>query len=408
VLDEVHIFKRALSPEEIGILYTKNALKKGEQQNWYSINGQPHLSEGFVGDETSASVVTQDAIDDWGNQIYHRDALGNETFASYANTNHQNHFYAPGRLTKTGTSNTEFIDFSNGLFPTEQGTWTVTRTATTPAQIDYGPFDKIVPSLKITGVSEGSTKIVHPLTVGAGSRFIEFRAKVSAVQEFDIRFGSTSTDYLKARFGTDGYISFWVAGTWLQCGYYGPGTQSYHVNAWYRFTFAIDMTTSPYAWSAYVNGIDMTCGSPTLGAGASLTQFTLELFGNTGYGWVDDIKMYNNNNGQSGFGALNIGFAGLQLRQSIRLLAEDGSVIDQTMQTVSGTTLWLSFNSALTGAYKYAENGDNAKATVRIYAEDGTLEYQSPLTRFYEGETYTYSRPRAFADETIKTRSGER
>ena len=73
------------------------------------------------------------------------------------------------------------------------------------------------------------------------------------------------------------------------------------------------------------------------------------------------------------YNALNIGFAGLQLRRSIRLLAENGSVIDQAMQTVAGTTLWLSFNSALTGAYTYYENGDNAKTAVQIYAEDGTL-----------------------------------
>src|SRR5206468_1434093 len=98
-------------------------------------------------------------------------------------------------------------------------------------------------------------------------------------------------------------------------------------------------------------------------------------------------------------------FAGLQLRQSIRLLADDGSVIDQAIQTGTGT-LWLSFNSALTGAYKYYENGDNTKTFVQIYAEDGTLEYQSPLTRFFVGEQYVYTRPQAFADEVVKSQSG--
>src|SRR2546428_1127955 len=76
------------------------------------------------------------------------------------------------------------------------------------------------------------------------------------------------------------------------------------------------------------------------------------------------------------------------------------------MQTVSGGILLLSFSSALTGTYRYPENGDNAKTTVQIYAEDGTLEYQSPLTRFFVGEQYTYTRPRTFADELVKTRSG--
>src|SRR5439155_26640910 len=115
-------------------VYTMNALKKGERENWYSINDMPRLAEGFVGDETSPSVVTSDAIDDWGNQIYRKDPSGNETFVCYANTNHQGHFYAPGSLTKKpGTQfNTEFIDFSNGQFPAGQSPWTVTGTNPAP------------------------------------------------------------------------------------------------------------------------------------------------------------------------------------------------------------------------------------------------------------------------------------
>src|SRR3989449_1076521 len=398
-LDEARVYNRLLSSEDIGVLYAKNSLKRAEQQNWYSINDQPHVSEGFVGDQTTASVVTQDAIDDWGNQIYHRDALGNETLASYANTNHQNHFYAPGRLTKDATTpfKTEFIDFGDGRFPTGQGTWTVTGTS--PA-IDYSTFDKITPSLKITGQS-GSTKIVHPTTVGAWPRFIEFRAKVGSIQEFDIRFGSISTDYLKVRFGTSGYIEFWVAGTWTACGYYGAGTRPYSTNVWYRFTFLIDVDQSGYPVTAYVNGIDMTC-SLSLGLGASLTQLALEVFGAGNSAWVDDIKIYDNNNYN---GPSTIVFAGIQLRQSVRLMAEDGTVIDQSIQTGAGLLL-LSFNSGLTGPYKNYENGHNARTIVQVFAEDGTLEYQSPLTRFFVGEKYAYIRTKAFADELVKARSG--
>src|SRR5207249_3853996 len=107
----------------------------------------------------------------------------------------------------------------------------------------------------------------------------------------------------------------------------------------------------------------------------------------------------------TGYNALQIGFDGLQTRQSVRLLAENGTLIDQTMQTGTAT-VWLSFNSALTGPYAYYENGDNAKTVVKIYGEDGTLEYQSPLTRFFVGEKYAYTRPTVFADELVKTRSG--
>src|SRR5207249_8202208 len=44
-IDEVRIFGRALSPEDVGTLHNKRGLKRGEQVNWYSINDPPHLVE---------------------------------------------------------------------------------------------------------------------------------------------------------------------------------------------------------------------------------------------------------------------------------------------------------------------------------------------------------------------------
>ncbi len=416
-IDEVRVQSRALSSEDVGVLYTTNALKRGQQQNWYSINDMPHLAEGFVGDQTTASVVTQDAIDDWGNQIYHKDALGNETFTSYANTNHQNHFYAPGSLTKnTNTQfNTEFIDFSNGQFPTGQGTWTVGSQGT--AVLDYTQFDKITPSLRMDTptTSTSSFIITHKLVVTT-PRFFEFRMRTtnSASQYVSVTMSDSSGNFLLGEeSNANGVFYIFNNNAWISCHYTSStgavvGLSPY---VWYRLTFEVDWDTSPHTWKAYLNGIDLYCAaSQTLATG--VTSF-YELKLDQTYipspawsAWIDDIKIYNNANGvQTGYNALNIGFSGLQPRQSIRLLAENGTVIDQTMQTSAGT-LWLSFNSALTGAYMYAENGDNAKTVVQVYAEDGTLEYQSPLTRFFVGEQYTYTRPRAFADRLVKTTSG--
>ena len=416
-IDEVRMFKRALSPEEIAILYSKNALKKGEQQRWYSINDMPHLTEGFVGDETVASVVTQDGIDDWGNQIYHRDATGNETFASYANTNHQNHFITPSRLIKnTGTQfATEFVDFSDGIFPTGQGTWTVTSTANPATELFTSSFDKVTPSLRIYAPSSGSTVVKHALVVSAPN-FIEFRARTvtDVTNRFEIRFGTSSADYAGVRFSGSRTIEACqgagcASQTWTTCLPAGHSVFNYELNAWYRFTIEVDYSGVNYPWRAFLNGIDLACGSTTL-SGNTVTQMSLEAVKGidswTGAA-IDDIKIYKNLNGvQTGYGALNVGFAGLQLRQSIALIAENGVVIDRAQQTVAGSTLFLSFNSLLSGAYAYYEQGDNGKTVVRIYAEDGTLEYQSPLTRLFVGELYTYTRPTAFADEFVKRTDG--
>ncbi len=419
-IDEVRLFGRALSSEDAGALYKTNALKRGEQQSWYSINDQPHLVEGFVGDESTASVVTQDAIDDWGNQIYHRDASGNESFASYANTDHQNQFYAPGRLTKnSGTQfNTEFVDFSEGVFPTGQGAWTVTSLNTVPAQLDYARFAKVTPSLRVNADASQNTTVQHRILTPGGPRFVEFRLRVSSTQQMDIFMG-TSPNPGAPNFGLrllSGQVYAWTNGNpsgAFACSYTATGAPAtYAVYGWYRFTFEVDMNNAGHPYKAYMNGMDLSCTYSLLVGNYSPDTLTIYLATpgtpESRVLWIDDIKIYNNNNGAlTGYDALKIGFAGLQLRQSIELLDDAGQVIDQGMQ--AGTnTMFLSFNSVVPSlfAYQYAENGHNARTTVRIYAEDGTLEYQSPLTRFFVGEQYTYTRPRAFADELLKTRSG--
>jgi len=404
-LDEVHVYNRLLSPEDVGILYTTNALKRGARQNWYSINDMPHLSEGFAGDETSPSVVAQDAIDDWGNQIYSRDPLGNEAFASYANTNHQSHFYAQGRLSKESGPifNTEFFDFSNGVFP-PGGSWTVATTFNPPPHPDYGNFDKVAPSLVMGVPSSGTTNLTHILTATSPT-FLEFRARQNAVGRFEIRLGTSSSYNVGIRFTTSGTIEAYDRSTnaWHGCTLPGGGSATYTTFSWSRISVIF---TWPY--KTYLNGIDLACGSPSNLGGQ--TQINFEAFG-PGYvwsAWLDDIKIYHNDCNDphcQSDAVLDIGFDGLQPRQSVSLISEDGSVIDQAVQTGAGA-VWLSFNSALTGAYAYYENGDNAKTAVKIYAEDGTLEYQSPIRRFFVGQRYAYARPRTFADELVKTTSG--
>jgi len=422
-IDEVRLYHRVLSPEDVGILFSKNALKRAEQQNWYSINDQPHLSEGSVGDQTAPTVVTQDAVDDWGNQIYRRDPLGNETFASYANTNHQGQFYAPGRLTKnTATQfSTEFIDFSEDTFP-PGGTWTIAGGS---SALDYAQFDKVAPSLKL---SSGST-ITHTIAPAMlNPRFLEFRARLDdATKEFDVWFQTAGgSNLLGTQFvpGTPNSIKVWQVGSSAAtCTYPGTGgSVGYSSNTWYRITFNIDWDSANHPWKVYLDGIDLTCyASPQLGSVSfGKVQFQQVTSGSWS-AWVDDIKLYNNNCNLpsapcTGYGALNIGFSGLGNREAIRLLSDDGTVIDHGQAGSSGL-VFLSFNPTPNGCvpsacdptvsyHVYAETGDNARSTVRIYAEDGTLEYQSPLTRFFVGEQYTYARPRTFADELVKTRSG--
>ena len=311
--------------------------------------------------------------------------------------------------------NTEFVDFSEGTFPTGQGTWTISNAPSPATEIFTSSFDKITPSLRIYAPSSGSTLIKHTMLVSSPN-FIEFRARTvtSFTNSFEIRFGTSSADYAGIRFSVSRTIEVCQGGgcasqTWTTCAPAGQSFFNYELNAWYRITIEVDYSSSNYPWRAFLNGIALSCGSLTL-SGNLLTQMSLATTWG-GASWsgaaIDDIKIYNNKcgTGCSGYGALNIAFDGLLTRQSIQLLDASGTMFAQSQQTSSGT-IFLSFYKTQDAFPRYFETGDNTQTVVRIYAEDGTLEFQSPFTRFFVGERYTYTRPKAFADELVKTRSG--
>ncbi len=348
-------------------------------ENWFSVNDQPHLTYAYTGNETEPSVVSQDFVDDWGNSIYGQDPYGNETFRSFANTDRQYAFYAPGTLkqyTKGKLYETGFDNYEMDWSTSGSGSWWLTD----------GAFRRYVPSLQMSGEPTGifaqrtfppsstSTNLVElnvrPGTIGSG-------------QSVEVAFNSSLGTRAAIRFADTMKIQYRSGTNWVNCSF------TYRASTWYRVTVVLGESADT-EYSVHVDGIDVCTGNPMSGSGV-LNRITLKVYGTTA--WFDDITVAQDS---------EITMIGLKERQSAALVAANGTVID-FQQALPGSGGVVRLNLDPPSPYVFQESG---LSVVRVYAVDSTLEYESPHKRFYGGDAFTYIAPRAILDRTVQTRSG--
>jgi len=353
-------------------------------QNWYSLNDQPHFVETSVGAETEPSATSQDFVDDWGNPIYSKNALGNETFRSFANTNHQYQFYAPGSLKKTAEGKL----YSNG-FDFYSHDWSVV-SGSPQLTIDDTMFERYMPALK-AGPTTTGTHLVERTFAGATDVLLEMNLRTSSTaRELDVLLNAPDgTLRTGIQFSTTGTVRYKTA-TWADCTWpsaYGGGQVPYRANTWYRLTIVAHTSTSDF--SAYLDGIDV-CNGPLQGSGSTFDRFRVQLV-NGFSAWFDDVKVTK---------GTTVTVAGLAARQTAALVGASGDVLNQ-VQTPSGGSVVLNLNPAAATLF-YETNA----LRVRVLAPDGWIAFESPTKRLYGGDGYTYVQARTFADELVRTRMG--
>lgn len=119
---------------------------------WNDANGRQVQEDVYAGNTSTLSFYTRRSYDSWGNVIYTRDALGHESYQSFANTNTQYAFQSPGNMSIT-TDGKKFYDDFN--LPTlDGGTWTQGGSAT--GRITTAAFSLL--NLTGTSTSQGTWK----------------------------------------------------------------------------------------------------------------------------------------------------------------------------------------------------------------------------------------------------------
>lgn len=401
-IDEVHVFNRALSADEVLSLYNNNVVQLGVSQQWWAYDAQPHVVDTFAGYALpgldAPSSTSSSYVDDWGNTIYTRDAYGHETYASFANTGHQNEFYAPARLDKTTNGLLYMNDFEYG-----NGTagMTVSRTPSTSkvfALADYTMAGEVAPALKMwDGGVAGTLDLSHAISSSA-----------MVAGEFNVYYEPTDRDdrfvfYLTTGGTAREGISFNVDGDGAGTHgglYYLEYETDLHVlrwrqalgvaivaGSWYHIGFNFTNTEM----TILVNGLAVAAFAPY---GSSADGFTLRYVSALNAGapfWVDDLRLTTN---------ASVVINGMPKGSVAEMFAPDGAVLGLVESTGSAVTL-PSESSPSEALHVTLGN-----VIIRVYGVDGTLDYVSPRSDFSGGDVYSYVPASTTHGRFVRTRTG--
>ncbi len=330
---------------------------------WYDPSGRPTQTDTYSGNTTTPTSSTYQAFDDWGNLIYTRDAVGHESFASYANTNYTKTFYSPGLLTRTASARIWSDDFSNHSL----NDWAISS----PIQVtlDDTANPPQAPSVKILSSSSVSAAYAyHTFATQTHSFVAEALIQPDPSGQavwFNLTSGGLGSALVSLEF---------VAGVLDYCNptCHSSGA-SYSPGRWVLVAVSADDVAQKYAiWLAGVEYVPGTSFSST----GNINGLVISTRDSTGPAsvYADNVRVYSNPSLQ---------ITGIDPDSTVDIVsAIDGTTVAFPVGTdpyIGVNTLQLNFRIYL----------------IEVFNQSGgsTPEYTSPSTDFSGGDNYSYTLP---------------
>ncbi len=347
--------------------------RMGKEVVWLGWSGAPEQTDVYAGASPVPSHSTYGAFDEWGNEIYSRDAIGHERFASFANTRHEGGFYAPPRLGRTVSGLRLFDDFEDR----DLSDWSKSGSVT----LDAAQFLTLPPVMRLHATS-GSTSASAEHSFQAT---LEFRAEATVRPEENnrdhhIRVRAGSSDRVDIRFAGNGWIQRKAeGGAWIDLMQYSP-------QVWYRVTLSVRVDSGYY--DIFVDGVQKLTGQTLPGSGTP-DRIAFEALSCSGCTsstfFVDSVKVWR--------------WMSVYLTQlPPNGIAQYHDRLGRKLATerASSGSLYLAFDGGV-DAFPYG--------TIAVYDEEWNLEYISPTHDFWGGDTWTYT-PSWRNASLARTRSG--
>ena len=137
---------------------------------WYSSTGQVSKIDKYVaGSTTQIESSTFNQLDRNGNTIYSRDAIGQERFYAFANSEYTNSFYKPGMVTRTTSGKSfyeEFLDMDNSDWTLAYGSWS-------DVSLNWSAIPSMAPTLRMQSQA-GHLGLSHSINACPSSILINF------------------------------------------------------------------------------------------------------------------------------------------------------------------------------------------------------------------------------------------
>ncbi len=136
---------------------------------WYDKMGQPVRSDIYRGASVSVNYSEYTNYDDWGNVIFTRDALGHESYQSYANTKTENSFQGGSVLTRTNPGKIFYDSFDDWNI----SDWDKSLSSGNSATLNGLEDPPNAPAVNITRTSSGYAQVSHSFEAQTGTFVIQ-------------------------------------------------------------------------------------------------------------------------------------------------------------------------------------------------------------------------------------------
>lgn len=338
---------------------------------WYDSNGMPFRVDTYKGSSQSISYSEYTGYDDWGNVIFTRNALGYESYSSYANTKSENALQGFSTMTKTTSGKIFYDSFDNW----DISDWSTNLASGNTVVLDGLADPANAPAMKITQNNYGSAVAYHTFPEQPNDFIIQTSWMTNTFWPTYIcaKYGASSTSSGSTRLcffssvDNQGIRQFW----WQdQSGNHKIGT-IYEDNTWYDIGFYIHYSAGTY--DVYIDGVKVT-GSGNqpllLGTSGNINAIFFQAgdYGQVTSEWVDDIRIYS---------GLTVTINGIYSWSGYlaELYDSQGNVISTTKSgTLSVPALSMTF----------------PQGTIRLY-KIGCDYIDAPIVDVWGGDVYTFS-----------------
>ncbi len=351
-----HIFD-ALLNQNTEVKRESSGTQLSRTVTWSNEAGEPIRVDTYLSNSQTVNYTEYFEYDDWGNQVFSRNAIGHESYATFANTNKENSFQRDFIMTRTTNGNILYDcfndwDYSDWIVSTSGGTLTLDSTADPP----NAPCVKLAKSTTTTAFA-----IKHLITAQNTDFAFEAMYKWDgAYRSYLQAFAGTTP---RVNFSSSGGQFYWYTGSvWTAMTLY----KTCSADTWYRVTFFIHPSTNKY--DIYIDGNAAYIGATLLNSG-NIDRVKFQA-GTTGYTtatsiWIDSVKIYK---------GLTV-TTGIPSGYVAELYGYNGTFI---ARSVSSTLTVPNFKSAFAPGY------------LKIW-KPGWIDSVTTVTDIWGGDVYAFS-----------------
>jgi RHS repeat-associated protein len=254
---------------------------------FYDSSGQPIRTDTYKGSSQALSYSEYSSYDDWGNVIFSRDALGHESYSSYANTETQNSYQGGDLLTRT-TAGQIFCD---GFDDWSSSRWTLATQGGGSISLDGAVDPPNAPALKVVKGTTGNgyTTAYHDIASQTSDFVIDLSYMTNSANRSAVLCGrSIASPYISINVSSSGgNFYYWTGSAWST---QSIGTCS--LNTWYSFRILVHPSSNTY--DIYINGT-LARGAATLTASGTIYRILFQAGNGTAGAatiWVDSVRVY--------------------------------------------------------------------------------------------------------------------